>query len=148
MSDEPESTTPAVAAPAEKVAAFENVVKNYVLIRDKIKEQDKLYDDKMAPLKGLLNELSGKLTSLLEDVGAESIKTAAGTAYSTTRYSASLKDPQAFMEYVIKSEAWDLLDRKANATAVRDFIATNGSEPPGSKLSVVRSVGVRRAPGT
>jgi len=45
---------------------------------------------------------------------------------------------------VIGSEAWDLLDRKANVTAVSDFIEENNAPPPGVNFSTTYVVGVRR----
>lgn len=60
------------------------------------------------------------------------------------RKSASLEDPQAFMNYVIENEAWDLIDRKANTKAVEDFIQSNNSPPPGVKFSDALTLGLRR----
>ena len=75
--------------------------------------------------------------------GADSVKTNEARA-STPRYSASLADPKAFMDYIKTHEAWDLLDRKANATAVKEFVAEKGFLPPGANLSAIRTINVRR----
>ena len=93
------------------------------------------------------NVLTTWLQDFLETAGAQSVKTKEGTVYASTRYTASLADPQAFMDYVIKHTAFDLLDRKANATAVRDFVENHNALPPGVNLNAIRTVGVRRAAG-
>src|ERR1700761_8882573 len=125
--------------------AFEKRVGQYVMVRDKLRELNAEHDEKIKPLVETQNLLTAWLMENLEKAGATSVKTTQGTVYSSTRYSASLQDPQVFMDYVIANQAFDLLDRKANATAVKEFVATKGSEPPGAKLTAIRTVGVRRA---
>lgn len=138
------TTTPA----NEDEHKFEMYVGAYVKLRDQIKAKNDAHAETMAKDLELQNMLTAWLTANLERVGAESVKTKAGTVYSSTRYSASLADPQAFMEYVKATDKFDLLDRKANATAVRDHVTETGSLPPGANLSAIRTIGVRRAPGT
>ena len=66
-------------------------------------------------------------------------------ARSTCRikHTASLGDPDAFMDYVMKNGAFELMDRRANSTACREFAEEHGSLPPGVKLNSTRTVGVR-----
>jgi len=122
----------------------EKRVGQYIAIRDRLKEMDEEHDKKRAPLVELQNLLTGWMMQFLDTSGADSIKTSEGTCFHSTRYSASLADPQAFMNYVIENSSWDLLDRKANATAVKEFVAEKGFLPPGANLSAIRTVNVRR----
>lgn len=134
-----------VAAPPEAAAIFEKRTGQYVQVRDKIREISERHAEELKPFVEIQNALTSWFTEQLDKVGAKSVKTAQGTVYQSTRYSASLSDPKAFMDYVIDNKKFDLLDRKANSTAVRDFIEQNKSEPPGVRLSALRTVGVRRA---
>jgi len=122
----------------------EKRVGQYISIRDRLKEMDEAHEKMRAPLVEIQNLLTGWMMQFLETSGADSIKTSAGTCFNSTRYSASLADPKAFMDFVIQNTAWDLLDRKANATAVRDFVAEKGFLPPGANLSAIRTINVRR----
>jgi hypothetical protein len=137
-----------VKAADPNAARFEAVVSKYVEIRDEIKARNDAHATAMTEITETQNLLTAWLTKHLEAVGAESVRTKAGTVYSSTRYSASLADPQAFMNYVKTTDNFDLLDRKANATAVREHVATQGGLPPGVNLNAIRTVGVRRAAGT
>jgi hypothetical protein len=77
------------------------------------------------------------------------VTTKAGTAYVSVKTSASLEDPDIFMRHVIGTESWELLDRRANATAVKAFAEENhGALPPGVKMASIVTVGVRRKAGT
>jgi hypothetical protein len=99
----------------------------------------------MKPLRETLESLNSVLLAHLNDMGGNSIATDAGTAYRTEKKSASLADSEAFMNYVIANQAFDLLDRKANVTAVEEHIKENDAPPPGVNFSSTFVVGVRRA---
>lgn len=128
-------------------AKVEQRIAEYVAVRDRIKAIKDEQEKALEPLVELQNMLTGWLQSVLDKTGAESIKTAAGTAYTTTRYTASLSDPKAFMDFVITTKNFDLLDRKANVTAVKDYLSENKMFPPGVNLSSIATIGVRRASG-
>ena len=139
-------TTPAIAA-ANVSATVDKRVEQYIKVRDAIKAANEAHELQIKPLVELQNLLTGWMQNFLEQAGADNIKTAHGTCYMTTRYTASLADPEAFMKYVIDNEAFDMLDRKANVTAVKDYVAEHSALPPGVNLSSISTVGVRRASG-
>lgn len=82
--------------------------------------------------------------TFLEKTGSESVRTAHGTCYASTRHTASVSDADAFMKYVLDHQAFELLDRRANSTAVKDFVKANNSLPPGVNLNAMRTIGVRK----
>src|SRR5258708_33558957 len=113
-----------VADTANQVnATVDKRVKQYVEIRDALKEMDAKHEEARKPLVELQNLLTGWMQNFMETAGADNIKTAHGTCYSSTRYSASLADPEAFMKFVKTTSNYDLLDRKANVTAVQSDVA-------------------------
>jgi len=116
----------------------------YVQLRDKIKALEEAHKKAIAPYKEVLERLNGELLSYLNQINADSTASASGTVYRTRKKSASIADGDLFMRYVIGSEAWDLLDRKANVTAVEEFINENSAPPPGVNFSETFTVGVRR----
>lgn len=135
------ATTPTTSP----VTAVDKTVGQYVAIRDRLKAMDEVHDAAKKPLLEVQTLLSGRLMEVLKKTGSESIKTKQGTVYISTRYTASLADADAFMKYVVENAAFDLLDRRANATAVKDFVAEKKALPPGCNLNSLVTVGVRRA---
>lgn len=119
-------------------------VDQYVRLRDLIKTKEDEHKAVLKPYKEMLEKLNSVLLDHLNTINGESVRTDTGTVYRTEKKAASLADPDAFMRYVIGSEAWDLLDRKANVTAVADFIEENNAPPPGVNFSTTFIVGVRR----
>lgn len=141
-----EPTTP--ADPFANVAIPTNIdalVGQYVKLRDKIKAADDAHKLRMAPAKTHLERLNGALLAAIQAAGAESVKTANGTAYQTTKRTASIADGQAFRGFIIENRQWDMADWKANAPAVEAYLQENQDLPPGVNLSSVVVVGVRRA---
>jgi len=124
---------------------IDGLVDAMVKVRDKLKEADDAHKAKTAMARQLKERLEAELLAKLNEVGGESVKTSHGTVYRTTRRSATIADSGTFREYVINEGAFDLVDWKANANAVDDFIKNEGTPPPGVNYSTAYTVGVRRA---
>lgn len=124
---------------------IEQRVEQYVKLRDMIKEMDDAHKAAVKPYKEALDGLNNIMMTMLQGLGVDSAKTGAGTVYQKTRTTASIADGEAFMAFVIEHQAFDLLDRKANATAVQAFAEENNSLPPGINLNRMVDVGVRRS---
>lgn len=120
-------------------------VGQYVKLRDKIKELDGEHKTRMEPYREMLEQLGNVLLKHLNDVNVESVRAESGTFFKTTKKTASLEDPEAFMRFVIENQCFDMLDRKANVTAVDEYIETNNALPPGVKFSARVEVNVRRS---
>lgn len=121
-------------------ARFDKLVRNYVAVRDKITEMEKAIE----PYTHLKERINAALVRMLDQAGAQSVRTEHGTASITIKPTASLSDPDAFMQYVIDNQRFDLLNRHANPNACREFADTTGALPPGVKLNTVRRAGVRK----
>jgi cell division GTPase FtsZ len=117
----------------------------YVALRDVLKKFDEANEVKRKEFKGLMEELSGKMQHFLETSGVDSASTKGGTIYTSIRYTASLADPEAFMRFVIETRQFDLLDRKANSTAVKDYVGEHNVLPTGCNLTAMKTLGVRRS---
>ena len=135
----------APATPPVDTATIEHRVEQYVKLRDTIRELDDAHKTKMAPFREMLERLNGVLLDHLNQVGVDSARTGAGTVYRTEKKSASLADKTAFLTWIQVSGEWDMLDYKANPTAVQAFMdENNGALPPGVNWSNTFVVGVRR----
>lgn len=119
----------------------------YIQVRDKLKAMDEAHDKLRRPLVEIQEQLSGIISAFMETNKLENLKTEHGTCYTSVRYTASLADPALFMRYVIDHAKFELLDRRANSTAVKDFVHDTGGLPPGCNLNAIQTVGVRRPTG-
>lgn len=67
-----------------------------------------------------------------------------GTAYRSTRSSATVADWDSFLEHVKGNDAWEFLERRVNKTAVEQFKAVNDDLPPGVNWAETQVVNFRR----
>jgi hypothetical protein len=117
----------------------------FVKLRDKINEIKKQQKEFLKPYNETLEQLNGVLLAHLNTVNGNSVSTDAGTAYRSEKKAASLADPEAFRKFVIANQLFDLIDWKANVTAVEDYINEKELPPPGVNYSSTFVAGVRRS---
>lgn len=122
-------------------------VAGYLAVRDKIKEMEERHAQEKLELIKYRDYLEKKLSEFMTANNLDNIKTAVGTAHWNTRRTASLADPDAFMQFVIANQQFDLLDRKANSAAVTQYVEKHNMLPPGCNLNTIQTVGVRRPSG-
>lgn len=130
-----------------EMADMEKRVGQYVTVRDIIRKMEARHEEELAEPKEILQKLGGVLQKFLDDNNLENLKTAAGTCYISTKWSAPLVDADAFMRFVIENAEFDLLERRASSTAVKDYVEKHNQLPAGVSLNALASVGVRRPAG-
>jgi len=126
----------------------EDAINLYRQLKAAVAEIEVRHKKELEEYKSNLMKLEGFIDTFLADNKLVNIKTKYGTAYWKTRWSASLVDPDKFVQFVRESERWELMDRKANVAAVRDYAKVEGELPPGAKLDSVRKVHIIKAGAT
>ena len=129
-------------------ASVQQWIAKAVEVRDAIRTIEARQAEELKEPKEVLEILKGRLQKFFTDSGLDKTKatlsTAAGTAYLSTTYKASLADPKAFKAFVIEKARWDLLDWKANVTATRAYVKAEKELPAGVNLTGVTKVNIRR----
>ena len=120
-------------------------VAQYIQVRDKLRQMEDEFKQLKRPLLDIQEKLAGRIQQFMTDNNIANLRTKSGSCYISTRHTATLADPEAFMEYVIANKQFDLLERRANSTAVKAFVKKTTQLPPGCNLNAISTVGVRRA---
>src|SRR3954468_11117455 len=136
-----QSPPPASPPPQEK---FEDLIYAYIVIRDHIQARERELEEELEPRRAQLKILNEKLLLQLNATGQDSAKTKTGTAYRKSFVSVTVADKDAFRRHVIGTEDWDLIDWRANKTAVSKIVEEEQEPPPGVNFSKGYDVGVRR----
>lgn len=118
-------------------------IQKYIQLRDLRDAAKADFTNKMKPLHEAMESMESEFLQHLTVEGVESLKTKAGTVFTNTKSSASVSDKEEFMNHVRKNNAWELLDIKANKTAVRDS-NSEGIVIPGVKYTETKTAQVRR----
>jgi hypothetical protein len=119
----------------------------FIKLRDLKKTIEDRHEEELKEINETLEQLKDVMAKELNAVGADSVKTTSGTVSFTSKATASLADASAFWNHCVVTGNFDLIDKKANVTAVRDYIDQNGVAPPGVNWNVFKTIGVRRPTG-
>ena len=143
-----DSTTPATGpAPVGKLAPMnlEKLIDRYVALRDRKREVEKRHKEELKPFRTVMDEIEAMLMQYMQKSGIDHVATPGGTAYQVTKPSATIRDGSAFRQWVVKNERYDIVDWRANARAVFEYIRENeGKVPPGINASTYTTVNFRR----
>jgi hypothetical protein len=125
---------------------IEKLVSSYIQLRDRKAQIKKEYDGKVAKVDEVLDKIEVTLLKYFQDSGGiDSVKTASGTAYTSSRVSAKVADWDQFIAFVKAGENWDFLERRCSKEAVEQFKAAHEDLPPGVSWSETLTVNVRRS---
>lgn len=120
----------------------------FVKLRDLKAQIKEKHEEELKPVNEALEGLKELMGKAMSALNVDSVKTSCGTVSFTAKASASLSDASAFWNHCVVTGNFDLIDKKANVTAVKDYIEkNNGNAPPGVTFSVYRDIGVRRPTG-
>lgn len=122
-----------------------DAVSLYIKMRDKKAQMKAEFDASVAPLNEKMEKLEAKLLDVFNKTGMDSVKTEFGTAYTTTRVTASVADREIFMTHVRENDDWALLEVRAAKAAVEQYRENNNDLPPGISMREERVVNVRRS---
>ncbi len=122
-----------------------DAVSLYIKMRDKKAQMKAEFDASVAPLNEKMEKLEAKLLDVFNKIGMDSVKTEFGTAYTTTRVTASVADREIFMNHVKENDDWALLEVRAAKSAIEQYRENNNDLPPGISMREERVVNVRRS---
>lgn len=118
----------------------------YIKLRNRKAALKADYDKQVAQVDGALGRIEAVLMAAFQKAGLDSISTADGTAYVSTRTSATVADRDAFLHsFVIPNEAWEFLENRVSKGAVDAFVAEHGDLPPGINYRRDRVINVRKS---
>ena len=126
---------------------LDELVANYIKLRDKKSLLKKQYDEKVAKVDAVMDRMEAVILKTFQDSGIDSARTDAGTAYISTRTSATVASREEFLSWVLQDpdERSIFLENRVSKVAVEQFKAANDDLPPGINFRSEVTVGVRRA---
>lgn len=127
-------------------ASDAQLVGAYVKVRDEIAAIEAEHKEVLKNPKSKLEKIEIEFLRRFQERDAESVRTSQGTAYRSTRTSATVADWDAFFnQFVVPNQAWDFIERRANKTMVVQYKGEHGDIPPGLNWREEAVVGFRRA---
>ena len=133
-------TTPVTSLTDDQLVQF------YIEIRDKRAAAGNVFKQADAADKAKQERITNLLLQRFQAAGIQSVRTHHGTAYITSKTSATVADRDAFLNFVRETQAWDFLENRANKTAVQEYKEQHNALPPGINWREELDVNVRVSP--
>ena len=124
--------------------SVKDVIKGYVKLRDMKNEMKRQHTEALAPINEKMQLVEGWLMRDLISRGVESQKTSEGTSYLQKSTSATVKDRDAFLNFVRENNMWDLLENRVAKSVVVDHLENTGEVIPGVNFEQAQVVRIRR----
>ena len=126
---------------------LDELVATYIKLRDKKSLLKKQYDEKVAKVDAVMDRMEAIILKTFQDSGIDSARTDAGTAYISTRTSATVGSREELFQWIQEDfdERSIFLENRVSKVAVEQYKAANDDLPPGVNFRSELVVGVRRA---
>lgn len=122
------------------------LLKFFIALRDRRAKRKAAYQDEDEGDRTKQDKIEAEVLRRFNERGIDNVSArGVGTAYKSTRSSATIGDWDAFLDHVQTNEAWELLERRANKSAVEQFKDANEDLPPGVNWSETQTVNFRRS---
>ena len=125
--------------------SIESLTSAYLNIRAKRSELSAKFKKEDAELIEAQTQLKSALLDYCDEHGVESVRTAEGLVYKTSKEKYWTYDWDHFHTFVLENRCPELLDRRINQSNLREFLEDNPDKlPKGLNKSVDVSVTVRK----
>lgn len=124
-----------------------DLLTEYVKLRAEKKVADEKYEEfSKLHFGARMDEIELILLDHLNSTNLQSVSNETTTAYKKVDTSVTISkgDPGAFREYVISNKRFELIDWRANKTAIQEIVKAGQELPPGVNFSQAVSIGIRR----
>ena len=122
-----------------------DLVARYVELRDKKAEIEAAHKATIAKYTEAMDRLERHFLNHLNETSSESVATVAGTFFKSETVSAKVEDWDQTLPFIRDNGLWNMLDKRVNKTAIKEYMDANGDLPPGVGLHREIVVRVRRA---
>lgn len=140
--------------PVPEALSPDALIQRYLVLRDHRDEQAKRFAEWAKPINEEMESISFRLHEHLLALGGDkpSIKTAHGTAFTTTSKNPRISDRDAYLDFVLDENNWNaygnaMLQLGApQVSAINEYMdAHDGQLPPGVKIEPFTKVSIRKS---
>lgn len=121
------------------------VIAKYVTLRDK---KNKLVREQKEEVAKYTEKLDMIETWLLREYQKEGLTSQKGldgsTAFIKSADTCTVKDRDAFLNFIKDNDHFELADIRASKTVIRDYMEETGNLPPGLSWSSIDKINVRK----
>ena len=135
---------PMQQAAAAPVMSTDVAVDKFRQLREKRDEIKKRHAQELAPYTEAMTALEGVIMQALNANGGTSIKTPHGTAFTVSKTTYGIADPEEFRKFVEAEGRPDFYENRVSNEALKAYVEAGNPLPPGVKVSTFVSLNVRK----
>jgi len=125
---------------------LEKLTRIYIKMRDKKSEVSQELEEKIAKIEADMKAVKTAILQHMKDIGAESLRTEAGTVYRTVRTMYATSDWESMHKFILEHGVPELLEKRIQQTNMKAFLEDNPDLlPPGLNANAEYSVTIKRS---
>lgn len=125
--------------------AADQLVSIYIKMRDTKDTIKKNMEQQINEIDEQMQVVAQQILEICKETGAESIRTAHGTAYRTIKQRFWTNDWEAMHKFIRENEAMELLERRIHQTNMKQFLEEHPDlKPAGLNIDREYAVTIRR----
>lgn len=124
---------------------IEAIVTEFRDIRDSLDSARKEFKRLEKESKERMAELAMQLREIADEMGVDSFRTSAGTAYRVTSESFRVGNWTEVLEFIKATDNWQMLEKRIAKLATKEVYDSSGELPPGVEYEVEIDFVVRKS---
>jgi hypothetical protein len=121
------------------------LLKAFIQLRDRRAQRKADYEADDAGDKDKQAKIEVEFLRRFNERGIDNVSSkGVGTAYRSVRTSATVADWDELFGFIQQEEAWEMIERRVNKTAVEQYRTVNDELPPGVNWSETQVINFRR----
>lgn len=125
---------------------LEKLTRIYIKMRDKKSEVSQELEEKISKIETDMKAVKTAILQHMKDIGAESLRTEAGTVYRTVRTMYATSDWESMHKFILEHGVPELLEKRIQQTNMKAFLEDNPDLlPPGLNANAEYSVTIKRS---
>ncbi len=123
----------------------DDVIGAYRALRDQKDVVVARHKEELAPINDSINKCALWIQQQLQAQGLTNFKGESGIAFLQTDTSVTVKDREAFLQWISDTGNWMMLDARASKSVVQDYVEQFKAHPPGVKVTQEITVHIRKS---
>lgn len=123
----------------------DSIVEEYIAMRDRRAVIKASYETEDEDIKAKMEQRDAWLLQAMQTIGAESFRTAHGTAYKQLKTRSNCADWPAYWAWIAATGRWDGLEKRVGQKMISDMIEAGQELPPGINTHTEHTVTIRKA---
>lgn len=130
----------------ENDVTLEKLTRIYIKMRDKKAELTQELEAQISEIDEKMKTVKTGILDHMKEIGAESLRTDAGTVYRTVRTTYSTNDWDSMNKFILEHSVPELLEKRIHQTNMKAFLEEHPDVlPPGLNANMEYSVTIKRS---